>query len=278
MFVKPIRNSTFYTKPLITGKVLYKNNKILNEINTLIVLNKNGDILTTSYIADLFLIEEDINEVYPPILKEIRSSTKKNRKKIENKYGINNDTVVLLHNILIDIADKPGKLNIIKHNYLDLAIIKIEHKSKILVDKFPMFSFTYDVGTMVCGVGYAFPEFDTFEFDKMNNKMITTNKVMNFPIFPLNGMITRLINDQNNKLSMFETSMQAIPGQYGGPVLNKEGHVIGMLIGSKKITHSIIDDNFSFLDLGVAINSFTITKFLNENGIEYNKIDNKVVI
>lgn len=276
MFIKAIKNAITYTKPFLTGKILYKNRKLINGINTVIVLNEEGDLLTCSHVADAFLAADDINDAFPPILKEIQSVKKNKTEKIEKKYDIKSDTIIAIHNILIDIAQNPGRLTIIKHEYLDLAIIKIENKDKVLVNNFPNFNISItEMGSMICGLGFAFPEYDTFAYDFENEKVKTTNKVMNFPIFPLSGMITRLVADQNNEITMFETSMPVIPGQNGGPVLNEKGEIIGMLIGTKRISSSIGENRTSFIDLGLAINSKAIVKFLEDNYIKYNKVKDK---
>ena len=72
MFVKAIKNAITFTKPFLTGKILYKDRQLINGINTVIVLNEEGDLLTCA-TADAFLIADDINDAFPPILKEIKS-------------------------------------------------------------------------------------------------------------------------------------------------------------------------------------------------------------
>ena len=64
MFRNAIKKGLQYIRPLITGKLIYKDKNIVNSLSTLIVLNKNGDILTTLTNAELFLIEDDNNEVF----------------------------------------------------------------------------------------------------------------------------------------------------------------------------------------------------------------------
>lgn len=77
MFKKAIEVGSSYTRPLLTGKVKYKDREILNLISTLIILNKDGDVLTSGQVADLFLISKDTNEVFNPIIKEMKDLKKK---------------------------------------------------------------------------------------------------------------------------------------------------------------------------------------------------------
>ena len=266
-----------YIRPLITGKLIYKDKNIVNSLSTLIKKNKNGDILTTLTNAELFLIEDDNNEVFPNILNEIDNAPKeRQKKKIEEKYGIKDNSIVGIHNVIIDIAKNPGKLNIIKHPYLDLAIVKIENKKNILVDEFPKFvNKPIDIGTSVCNLGFAFPEYKTFEYDKESKRIISTNEVMNFPVFPTEGMITRNIIDKQDNLSMIETSNEVITGTQGGVLLNKEGNVLGMLAGTNIIKSTIPGDDFN-MRLGISINSQTIIKFLKDNNIEFEEVKWKI--
>lgn len=275
MFVKAINNGLAFTKPLITNRVFYENRKLINDINTIMILNKDGDLLTCAHVADVFLAYDDINEVFPPILNEIKNASKKEISRIEKKYGINNETVIAIHNILIDVASKPGKLKIYKHEYLNLAIIKMENKTEILANNFPIFNTNrVQVGTSVCGLGFTFPEYDAFEYDIKNEKINVTNKIMNFPIFPITGIITRNVGDSKNNISMFEMNTSVLPGQGGGPVLNQDGFVIGMLVGTKRISSKYFDNMNFNLDLGLAINTETIVKFLDKYNVQYNKLEN----
>ncbi len=270
MFRNAIKSGLEYIRPLLTGKLVYKDKSIINNLSTLIVLNKNGDILTTLTNAELFLIEDDNNEVFPNILNEIENTTKdRQRKKLEEKYGIKDNSIVGIHNVIVDIAKNPGKLNIIKHPYLDLSIIKIENNKNILVNEFPKFTNkTPEVGTSVCNLGFAFPEYKTFTYNEETHTISTTNEVMNFPVFPTEGIITRNIIDKNDNLSMIETSSEVINGTQGGVLLNKEGNILGMLTGTNIIKSTLPNDNFT-IRLGISINSQTIIKFLKDNNIEF---------
>ncbi len=264
MFRKAIKESLNYIRPFLIGK-LYYNNIIANDITTLIVLNKNGDILTTSKNADIFSLCNDYNEIYPNIIKEIKEAKPRNIPKLEKKYGIDNNTIIDMKNILIDISDNPGKLKIIKHDNLDLAIISIENKDNILVKNYPKFSKNKpEVGTSVCTIGFAFPEYKAFTYDEENYNLKSKFDFMNFPIFPTDGIICRNIADSSDNISMFEMTNLIITGQEGGPVINKEGFIEGMIIGSK-----LSDDHGFKIKTGIAINNIEIMKFLDDNNIEY---------
>ena len=265
MYKKVIKNALEYVRPFLIGRLYYENKFIENDISTMIVLNKNGDILTTAKNADIFLACNEYNETYPSILKEISETKTKNIKKIEEKYGINKDTIIGMHNILIDIADKPGKLEIIKHPYLDLAIIKIENKKDLLVHKFPKFAKNkLDPGENICALGFAFPEYKAFKYDEEKFKLVSHYEFMNFPIFPTEGMMQRNIADKEDNISMLEMSNLIVPGMEGGPILNQNGYICGIIAGFR-----VIKDIGGLIRLGIAINNIEIMRFLKDNNIDY---------
>lgn len=266
---KRIQNAIKYTRPLLVGRLFYENKTVSNDIVSLIVINKNGDFITTAHNADIFIQSGEYNEIYPPILKEIDSAKKKN--KLEEKYGIKKDMVVGLSNIIIDVADKPGKLKIIKHPYLDLAVVQISNRDNVLVDKYPVFAKnTVSVGEQTCSLGFALPEYRAFAYDEENYKIKSTYEFMNFPTFTSTGIICRNIADKENRISMFEMTNLIFTGQEGGPVIDKKGNLIGMIIGFK-----VVNDAGVLSKIGVAINKDEIMKFLDENQIEYEVQDEK---
>ena len=265
MYKKVLAKALDYTRPFLIGRLYYENKRVSNDISTLIVLNKNGDILTTSHNADVFFATNDYNETYPPILKEISEAKPKHISKIEEKYGIKKDTIVGLQNILVDIANDIGKINIIKHKYLDLAIVSFVGTKDFLVKGYPTFAKNpLSPGESICTTGFAFPEYRAFKYDEENFKLVSNYEFMNFPIFPTEGIMCRNIADKENNVSMFEMSNLIISGQEGGPVLDTKGLLRGMIIGNR-----IVDDFGGPIKIGIAINNATIMAFLDENHIEY---------
>ena len=270
MFKNAIKKGTSYTRPLLTGQILYNERKLINTINTLLILNNEGDVLTTGHIADLLLSTEELKDVFDPILKEMKGLKPKQIKKIEEKYGIKENTLIMTHNIIVQIASNITDLNIKKHPYLDLAIIKFKASEIFEFDDFPVFNTSeLETGTSICNLGFALPEYDAFKYDQGKEEIIVTNKVMNFPLFPLNGIVIRNVIDAQKNITMFENSAKLLPGQNGGPVLNEKGEVVGLIIGGRRITDTYAKE--FYLDLTIAIKSKTICEFLDENKIPYDK-------
>ena len=265
MFKKAVKEALNYIRPFLIGRLIYKDKHISNDISTMIILNKNGDILTTAKNADIFTYSKEYNETFPPILKEISEAKPKNIPKIEKKYGLEPNTIVGMQNIIIDVAKNPGSLEIIKHPYLDLAIIHIKTYDKLLVDSIPKFAKKrLSIGESVCTIGFAYPEYEAFKYDNEKFKITSNYTFMNFPAFPTDGIIQRHIIDKENNISMYEMSNLIALGQEGGPVLNKKGLICGMICGFKAI-----QDFAGTIRIGIAINNEAIMKFLDEHNIKY---------
>ena len=164
------------------------------------------------------------------------------------------------------VAENPGKVNIIKHEYLNLAVIKFSNHENVLVKAFPKFNKNYEIGQSTCTVGFAFPEYKAFTYDEENRTLKSDFKVMNFPIFPVEGIITRNIFDTKENISMFELSSPVEDGMESAPVMNTNGEILGIVLGNKKTGNRT---------LSYAITSSIITKFLKENNIKYEEVNNE---
>ena len=136
-------------------------------------------------------------------------------------------------------------------------------------------------GQSVCKLGYAFPEYSYFEY-KNNDIVVKDEKISNFPLFPMDGIVTRHVVDEEGNISMFETSTPGLRGQSGGPVFSPDGTVYGIQTLTKHIDLNFDVDTevkrgvdrkrvtfTPFINLGVCISSVEVIKFLDENNIEY---------
>ena len=85
MYKKACKKALNYIRPIIIGKKYYNNDTIINDIGTVIVLNKNGDILTTKELAENIYLSIDTNSVFKNIFLELKNKKIKEIKKIEKK-------------------------------------------------------------------------------------------------------------------------------------------------------------------------------------------------
>lgn len=265
MFKIAVKEALNYTRPLATG-YYYFDKKLIEGLSTLIVLNENGDILTTANTASIFKLQDDLRDTYPAIIDELKKLKGRKLQKTLDSYGIKEDTLIDILNVIIDIAENPGKVNIIKHDYLNMAIIKFSNPEKVLVKNFPKFNGNYEIGESTCTLGFAFPEYSAFTYNEEEKHLESEFKIMNFPTFPVEGIITRNIFDTKENISMIELSNPIEIGMEGAPILNTKGEILGLAIGNKQTGNRA-------LSYGITTNE--IIKFLKENNIKYEEVKNE---
>lgn len=286
MYKKAIKDNSQYLLPFIEGVKYYSSDEIEHALGTMMILNKNGDILTCKHIAKDFIENDALAKKYHDFLSEYNKASKEEKKKIEDKYGYKGNSVVLTNiNLPFNIQGEIG-IEIKFHKYLDLAVIRFKNVN-FECDNYPVFSKSLpEQGQSLCKLGYAFPEYSYFEYSKKENNIILKKEMTShFPLFPMDGIMTRLVIDESGSVSMFETSTPGLRGQSGGPVFSPEGVVYGIQsmtrhidlnfdvnatvkrgVSKKKVTYT------PFINLGVAVSSVKIIEFLEENGIQYNSI------
>ena len=285
MYKKSIKENSKYLIPFVEGIKYYGSDEIEHAIGTMIILNDNGDILTCKHIAIEFINNNKLGEMYSGLINELNScKTEEEKKAIEKKYCLEKDTPVLTNiNLPFKIGDTIN-IEIKLHDYLDLAIIKFKG-ANLKCDNYPTFAKELpSQGQSVCKLGFAFPEYSYFEYSKENENIVMKNEIISsFPLFPMDGIVTRQIVDEKKQVTMFETSTPGLRGQSGGPIFSPEGLVYGIQsmtkhldlnfdidkvvkrgIENKKITYT------PFINLGVGISSKEIIKFLDLNNIKYN--------
>lgn len=265
MYKKACKEALNFIRPMIIGKKYYGVNDILNDIGTIIVVNQNGDMITTKEIAENIILSVDTKDVFTPIFAEMQNKNSKQIKKIEKKYDLNDKTITNICIQIVDVAESITNIEIVFHKYLNLALIK-NTNNNLLISRFPKFENSKIMqGQDFVGIGFAFPEYETFIYNKENNDIDLTYKKMNFPSYPITGIVTRNLIDENGNISEFEISNEIYIGMNGGPVLNKEGKILGMLSSNK----NIYINNELIKRVGIVINSTDIINFLKENNVEY---------
>lgn len=279
MYKKAIKKNSNFIVPFIEGIKYFDSDEIEHALATMIIVNKKGDIITCKHVANEFVINKELENNYNNLLEELDN----NRDAAIKKYNLEKNTVVL-NNISLPFKLKGNvEIEIKFHKTLDLALIRL--KGVTFENKnYPIFSKKLpEQGQSVCKLGFAFPEYSYFEYSKKDKKIVfKKDMVSNFPLFPMDGIVTRHIVDQSNNLSMFETSTPGLRGQSGGPVFSPNGIVYGIQSMTKHIDlnfdvdadvkrgNNIKHVTFTpFMNLGVAISSCEIIKFLDENNVEY---------
>ena len=91
-------------------------------------------------------------------------------------------------------------------------------------------------GKFLCRLGFPFPEFTNYIFNKDTDDIEWTNTGVNVsPRFPIEGMVTRFLVDQQHGLYGIELSTPGLRGQSGGPLFDRNGTVYGMQFSTKHL-------------------------------------------
>lgn len=286
MFVKAIKDSISFTKQLRTIHRTYGSKEVHKSASTLMIINKEGWLLTAKHVAQNFNLANVLNKRYQDYQKA-KSDALLSQKEIESKFKYKPGVPIQLKNQFYGVfKGTPSGIKVIFHKTLDLALVKIEGDVEMLTNEYPLFSETeVEVGMMLCKLGYPFSEYTSIAYDDVQDDInFTQTGKQSSPYFPLDGMVTRKIGN-GEKVIGFEMSTPGIKGQSGGPVFDEQGVIYGMQSGTKshdldlRMKKSIqtmdgpIDHTtYAFLNVGVVLSSKEIIAFLQENEVKHRVI------
>ncbi|MDB5201506.1 MAG: hypothetical protein JWQ27_915 [Ferruginibacter sp.] len=208
-------------------------------------------------------------------------------KGLELKYKLNPQSLIQLKNNFVDAVDQMSGFTRHMHPTLDLAILKFNDYGKIHYTDYARFlkdPTDLKPGKFLCRLGFPFPEFSNYRFDEATDEMEWTTEGINVsPRFPLEGMLTRFLGDQQQCLYGIEMSTPGLRGQSGGPLFNDKGTVCGMQFNTKHLhlgfdlidTDIIVNNvtkkvsDYSFIHLGQCIHVNAIKSFLQEKQVKF---------
>lgn len=165
---------------------------------------------------------------------------------------------------------------------VDLAVGRLEGVDFSGVQELPVFkSQTSDdeVGASVCRLGFPFNQIET-AWNDQDQTFDFPRGLFPVPIFVNDGVISRFVNyviddaDSEKEYLHFETSSPGLKGQSGGPIYDKEGIVWGLQSSTSHYDLEFSPESngrteHQFLNVGLAVDSSTISRFLTELGVEH---------
>ncbi|AWV97397.1 S1 family peptidase [Arcticibacterium luteifluviistationis] len=293
MFINAIETAAGFTRALHTIVRNYGSDKIIPGAATLFFVNDEGYALTCKHVADVLINANKVNQTYKKYKDELAQSPTSRglQNELQKKFGYHTKSLIDFKTKFINCADNIQNLTIHTHAEHDLAILKFNGFSKLNINTFPVFKKTSEEikqGKSLCRLGYPFPEFSNFRFNKTKDEIEWTKKgVSQSPQFPIDGMITRFIGDNKGQIGGIELSTPGLRGQSGGPLFDQNGIIYGMQSRTKHL-HLGFDlenkpiqvegeeklvNNYSFLHLGECVHVGIIKDFLRQHKVRFQEAD-----
>lgn len=293
MFVNAIERVDKFTRPIHSILRNYGSTDIIPCASTMFFINDEGYAITCKHVIEGLIQPADaINNQYHNFKQEFNAITVNgNRRRsaikaLESKYGYTQDITIQVKNSFINCVDKMSQISWNLHPQYDLAVIKFEGFSSLLCSEFPVFikdSSCIQQGKSLCRLGYPFPEFNNFQYNKNLDDIEWLGTGNDFsPKFPMDGIITRLIANGKDIFGI-EMSTPGLKGQSGGPLFDKDGVIYGMQfatnslhLGFDIVNKDITVNNkkkkvsdYSFIHLGGCIHVDIIKDFLKSLNIKF---------
>ena len=282
MFVKAIDNAKQFVKPFVTSYKTPYSDDLINTMYSVILINEEGWALTTKSIANNILYADKIHKTYELVREELIKN-KVPPKKIYKKYKLDKDSPVILKNVFLDTVTSWNGLKVYMHESLDLALIKFEGAEGIFCKKFPVFKKELPKqGESLCRLGYPYQDAEIFRYDHRSKDLVINELIdASFQIMPMEGMLTRYLKDKD-VVSMFELSGSSFINHIGGPIINKDGEVVGIEIENaykdalqdidaklKRSNTEYSVKQYNFIPFSICINAIEIMKFMDKYDIKY---------
>lgn len=292
MFISAIERVANYTRPIHTIMRTYGGKQLIPGAATIFFVNEEGYAVTCKHVVEMMMAANTVNATYNNFKAERQSIAqdgkfKAHLKGLELKYKYNADTTIQIKNNFVDSVDKMDSFTTHVHPTLDLAIIKFNGFNKIHYTDCARFlkdENQIKQGKFLCRLGFPFPEFSNFQFNEISDDIEWTQTGSSVsPRFPIEGMVTRFLADQQLGLFGIEMSTAGLRGQSGGPLFDVNGTVYGMQFSTKHLHlgFDLIDkeimvnngikkiSDYSFLHLGQCIHVNAIKAFLNQHQVTY---------
>ena len=284
MFVNAIQKVGGYTRAIHSISRLYIEDNILPGAATLFFVNNEGYAVTCKHVAELIIQAEKINSQYENFKRDLNSGMSRNE--VQAKYNFRDGALLQIKHNFVNCFDKVSGFDCLLHPVHDLAILVFKGFTKTYYNGFARFigdDESIQQGKSLCRLGYPFPEFNNFIYDKSTEDIMWTNKGNPYsPTFPIDGIVTRLIR-KGNEIVGVEMSTPGLKGQSGGPLFDQEGLIYGMQsstahmhLGFDLVDHPVgagnrqkTVNNFPFLHVGRCVHADVIKKFLKDHGVKF---------
>ena len=279
MFTDAVKKVSRFTRPIMFISRSYKSEQVIPGAATMFFVNDKGTALTTRHVAEEILQAEKINQRYGEFRQaqmQTAGSPKDHKaglRKLEKDFGYRNGTRVNLKVRFLGAVTPIRKFTIHLHPEYDLAILQFEDFESLnyVPDDIALLEDEsyLSPGRSLCRLGYPFPEFSNFTYDKATDQIHWTDQDPIIPSFPIDGIMTRRLGDANGRVYGIEMSTPGLRGQSGGPLFDTEGRICGLQFATHHLPLGFDPDGTAKLHVGMCVGLPVIKAFLDGYGIPY---------
>ena len=292
MFSKAVPIAAGFTRPMVISSRTTQG-ACGSTIGAYVVLNRKGWILTAGHLLDIIRQQQESarrHQGYRGNVVEFHrdiAADKRFRKKGVRTFHKPAAASVRNHSVWWGVDDA----RLVEARLAptaDLALGRLEPFDPASVQRYPVFKDPargYAPGRSLCKLGFPLHRIEPVYDEKANTFTLPAGSVP-LPMLPLEGMFTRVVNSRapgsgDGDLSPFiETSSPSLIGQMGGPVFDSEAVVWGLQ--SHTMHHPLGFQppapggpagqvEHQFLNTGLAVHASVIRRFLEAEGIEYER-------
>jgi hypothetical protein len=293
MFVDAVEKVDQFTRPIHFIFRYYTGSDVVPGTATLFFVNDEGFAVTCRHVARQILHANSIYENYQKFRGELRKFEKDpgfetQRRLLETQYKISDNNPIRILYYFSQCFSIYKALTIHLHPTQDLAIIQFRDFDTKLYQGHATFlqdSRLVKQGRYLCRLGYPFPEFTNYRYNKISGDIewVKEGKVKT-PSFPIDGIITRHIG-VSNEVTGIEMSTPGLRGQSGGPLFDQNGFIYGMQsstrhlhLGFDQVNREVVSDghrkrvsNYPFLNVGQCVHVDVIKQFLRDKKINFHE-------
>ncbi len=287
MFVQAIEKVAGFTRAIHSISRNFGSAEIQKGAATLFFVNQEGYALTCKHVAQWITQADQINHRYSNFQQQAKDLSGKQISVLAKTLGLNASQTSEMRITFVDCVDRINNLKFHLHPTYDLALIKFEGFDKTLFPTTPIFKKAdneIQPGAMLCRLGFPFPEFTNFELNQQAQVLQWSAKGnARSPRFPMDGMLTRFLGDNQGKIYGMELSTPGLRGQSGGPLFDTDGKICGMQSRTKHL-HLGFDieekaiiahgkakkvNDYAFIHLGECIHVSVIKEFMRANNVSF---------
>ena len=277
MFGDACEKAMNFTRPVIISTRQY-DGTVQCSCCAFIVLNDDGWILTAGHVFDSFMAFKDQSKKIKDIEEQNAKGAERNRSKIriDPKWLTNHSFWWGVDNVRLD--------DVFVDRKTDIAVGRLTPFDSRWIPEYPTIKDPAKMrpGTSLCKLGFPFTNV-TATFDGKMNSFRLADGTLPLPLFPLEGMHTRNINQGKSADGMIdvlyvETSSPGIRGQSGGPIFDKDCNICGIQLRTHHVSldfkaettvdgKKVIENQF--LNLGVGLHAKTIVDTLRSRNIRF---------